>query len=366
ATKLKNAAQRTATRGDRTRVETTVAIELAASWKPLMTSKMSATATPRTMTVTVAPPAGSCVMEDHAVDDVGPVLAPVGGVLEVLVDLLPLDDGDRIPLLLEEPGHRRAEDVVGLVLHPVDLDAGPDDGLGILHVAQPAQRALDLLRGAQEHRRHRLALGRQVRDLEERDPPRGRLDVVHDVVHPRDQAMDVVALDGRDEGLVQRLHAMVRDHVGFVLDLLDPLGGRDRVDLVRGERQELLHPLDGLGRVALEEVEEARLLWQKPPEHGDMVTRRMQDRNILPQRAAARYTARQWSSRNRGPAGASSGGSIAAPACTTRSWRSAASAACARRRCAPPARSRASRSPSTTRRGSSGSRAGASPAASRS
>ena len=38
ATKLKNAAQSTARRGDSTRVDTTVAIEFAASWKPLMTS----------------------------------------------------------------------------------------------------------------------------------------------------------------------------------------------------------------------------------------------------------------------------------------------------------------------------------------
>ncbi len=36
ATKLKKAAQATACMGVRTRVETTVAIELAASWKPLM------------------------------------------------------------------------------------------------------------------------------------------------------------------------------------------------------------------------------------------------------------------------------------------------------------------------------------------
>ena len=36
AAKLKNAAQMTALPGDSTRVETTVAIELAASWKPLM------------------------------------------------------------------------------------------------------------------------------------------------------------------------------------------------------------------------------------------------------------------------------------------------------------------------------------------
>ena len=42
ATKLKNAAQITASRGDSTRVDTTVAIELAASWKPLTKSKARA------------------------------------------------------------------------------------------------------------------------------------------------------------------------------------------------------------------------------------------------------------------------------------------------------------------------------------
>ena len=36
AMKLKNAAQTTAARGVSTRVDTTVAIEFAASWKPLM------------------------------------------------------------------------------------------------------------------------------------------------------------------------------------------------------------------------------------------------------------------------------------------------------------------------------------------
>src|SRR5207237_1568241 len=43
ATKLKNAAHRTAIRGDRTRVDTTVATELAASWKPFKKSKTNAT-----------------------------------------------------------------------------------------------------------------------------------------------------------------------------------------------------------------------------------------------------------------------------------------------------------------------------------
>jgi hypothetical protein len=48
AMKLKKAAQATATRGCSTPVETTVAIEFAASWRPLRKSKRSASATRRT------------------------------------------------------------------------------------------------------------------------------------------------------------------------------------------------------------------------------------------------------------------------------------------------------------------------------
>jgi hypothetical protein len=47
ATKLNSAAHSTAVCGLSTRVDTTVAIELAASWKPLMTSKARAIATVR-------------------------------------------------------------------------------------------------------------------------------------------------------------------------------------------------------------------------------------------------------------------------------------------------------------------------------
>ena len=51
ATKLKNAAQATACCGESTRVETTVAIEFAASWKPFRKSKTSATRTMAMRTV---------------------------------------------------------------------------------------------------------------------------------------------------------------------------------------------------------------------------------------------------------------------------------------------------------------------------
>src|SRR5712692_8413705 len=51
AMKLNAAAQHTANQGESTRVETTVAMELAASWNPLMKSNASAT---RMMTMTLA------------------------------------------------------------------------------------------------------------------------------------------------------------------------------------------------------------------------------------------------------------------------------------------------------------------------
>ena len=56
AMKLKKAAHSTARRGDRTRVETTVAIELAASFMPLRKSKSSASTTRPTTTMSITGP----------------------------------------------------------------------------------------------------------------------------------------------------------------------------------------------------------------------------------------------------------------------------------------------------------------------
>src|SRR5215831_2748645 len=148
ATKLNTAAQITAILGDSTRVDTTVAIELAASWKPLITSKISAVTI---VTMTMGRVVMLGVLEDHALDDVGDVLAAVGGGLEVLVDLLPLDHQDRILLFLEQASDRAAEDRVSLVLEPVDVDAQLEGGLGVVELPQAADRDLDLHRCAVEY-----------------------------------------------------------------------------------------------------------------------------------------------------------------------------------------------------------------------
>src|SRR3954471_16242803 len=97
AAKLKKAAITTACCGFSTPVETTVAIELAASWKPFMKSKATARATRRAMTQNeiwtrlirrLRHPSRqrpSRILEDDALDQVGDVLAAVGDRLEPLV-----------------------------------------------------------------------------------------------------------------------------------------------------------------------------------------------------------------------------------------------------------------------------------------
>src|SRR6185436_7486026 len=120
ARKLKAAAQTTAADGVRTRVETSVAIEFAASWKPLMKSKSSAAPTmAQTSRKWLCIQQTLRVLEHDALDHVGHVLAPVRGRLEELVDLLPLDDGDGVLLFPEQLRQRPPQKGVGLVLEPV-------------------------------------------------------------------------------------------------------------------------------------------------------------------------------------------------------------------------------------------------------
>src|SRR5215204_1187462 len=85
AMKLKNAAQMTAMRGVNTRVETTVAIEFAASWNPLVKSNTSAS---RTMATTLSR-TRSGMLDDDRLHGVGDVLEVVEGLLELLDDVLP-------------------------------------------------------------------------------------------------------------------------------------------------------------------------------------------------------------------------------------------------------------------------------------
>src|SRR5688572_25151193 len=101
--KLKAAPNRTAVTGFSTRVQTTVAIAFDASFQPLARSKRIAPSTiiqPTNPRWSIASrklirARRSAVPDDDRFDDVGDVGAGVGRLLEVAVDVLPLDDLDR-------------------------------------------------------------------------------------------------------------------------------------------------------------------------------------------------------------------------------------------------------------------------------
>src|SRR2546425_2353187 len=108
ATKLKNAAQITANLGESTRVETTVAMLLAASWKPLRKSKIRAvvTVTMSSNPVFTGGHTSSVVwclgwrasgaLQGYPFQNVGGVLGLVCGVLQNFVQLFDFDELDGI------------------------------------------------------------------------------------------------------------------------------------------------------------------------------------------------------------------------------------------------------------------------------
>src|SRR5919198_1458165 len=181
ATKLKNAAHTTACSGVSTRVETTVAMELAASWKPLMKSKRRATMTMKTTRVSIAR-TGSGHLEDD----------PFGDDLHRLVDLLPLDDLDGIAGLVEERRQAVAQQVVGSVLESIDLDRMLVEPR--VHVAQAPDRAVHRLRRLHDDVGHGATRRGRLLDAIDDEPFGGCLDVVEHVVQPCGEVVDVLAI----------------------------------------------------------------------------------------------------------------------------------------------------------------------------
>src|SRR5215218_1733591 len=200
AAKLKKAAHRTASRGVSTRVETTVAIELAASWKPLVKSNTSAR---MTMVMTLSR-ARSGMLDDHGLHRVGHVLEVVQGLLQLLDDVLPHQQvaGRVLGVEVVQVGPGPAVQPVALVLQLVDVDQVRPQRL-LLEPAQVAQavggrpgRPVDQP-GLLDHRVQGLGHLVQAQQV-------GRfLDGVEHIVEVAGQGVDVLAVEGGDEGAVE-------------------------------------------------------------------------------------------------------------------------------------------------------------------
>src|SRR5258705_13327515 len=95
--------------------------------------KSKASATPMSaMTARRLASIRSGVLDDDALEDVGDVLAAIGGLFEEVQDLLPFHDDDGVLFILEQRRHGGLMGAVRLVLEAVDLDGALRDPFPLL------------------------------------------------------------------------------------------------------------------------------------------------------------------------------------------------------------------------------------------
>src|SRR5664280_779192 len=225
------------------------------------------------------PGAGSCadrdararsrVLEDDALDEVGDILAAVGDRFEQLVDRLQLDQLAHILFFAEQARHRRAHDAVGVGLEAIDLLAGLDRRFGDARLADLRQQrhgVLDALAafGADVAQTQDVVVHRL--HVVQRHRLAGVLQEVEDVVHGVDEAVDLLAVDRSDEGLVQEAVDLRSDLVGLSLgraDLDRVALAKLRVGVVLDQANESARAFGDVAAVLVEELEEIPFAWKQ-------------------------------------------------------------------------------------------------------
>src|SRR3990170_3996280 len=196
----------------------------------------------------------SGMLDGDLLDDVGDVLAPVDAALEEGIDVLPLDDVDGLLLRGEEAGNGRPGDPVALVLEAVDLDPV---ALQALEAAQLGERLVDQLALLDDDTGLFDRLRGRPIDVVEDERVGRLLDEVEDVVEAADQAVDILAVEGRHKGGVEALADGVADLVALVLDGEELLGLPLRVLVGAEHRLQQARPVEHVGGILDEHVEEA-------------------------------------------------------------------------------------------------------------
>lgn len=110
--------------------------------------------------------------------------------------------------------------------------------------------------------------GKDLRDVQHFEAPSGAIDQVDHVVEPRREPVNVLAIDRRNEALVDALIDRRGQQVGFVLDVLDRLDvfvhvpgiAEQRVQHARGRRE--------VSRQLVEQLEELVVTREQAAEHG--------------------------------------------------------------------------------------------------
>jgi hypothetical protein len=152
-------------------------------------------------------------------EQVGDVLAAIGGGLEEIEDLLPLDHRDRISVFLIEQFDNR------VLVHAVGFVFKLADARGELQHTRALVERADRLGHAVERVTDDVGkpagAGTDRRDLVKLHHGRGRIDGVHHVVELTGQRVDVFAVERGDKGAIEVVDDGACRLVARVLDLLD-------------------------------------------------------------------------------------------------------------------------------------------------
>src|SRR2546426_3970126 len=151
---------------------------------------------------TPADMARSGVLQDDRLHDVGDVLDGVQGRLHGLDDVLPLQDLERLVLTAEEPSQAAVVDGVAFSLQLVD---GLEKRTRTSHALQPSHETDGLIAHLYEQIGLLLELGQDGLDGEESEEVGDRQHVIDHVVELFSERVDVLAVEGGDEGLVETL-----------------------------------------------------------------------------------------------------------------------------------------------------------------
>ena len=186
-----------------------------------------------------------------------------------LIQVAPLDDLDRRRPVAEQPPDRRARQRVGLVLEVVDQH---EVRIHVLEPVELAQRREQLDRlGGKDPGELAASLGR-FHDVVDHERLGHGLDAVDDVVEPDRQLVDVLAVEGRDEGILEPLVDLAVDPVAGLLEpldlddvLVDVLVGRHHLVEARRRRMQVLAVRD-------EQLEEAHVLGEQAERHRCLLT----------------------------------------------------------------------------------------------
>src|ERR1700730_2112057 len=200
----------------------------------------------------------STVLDENRFEDVGRVLTRVDCFLELLVNVFPADERDRIGASAEETRDGSARKAVALVLELAQLDQLP---FRILEALEPADRLGELLGRTVDYVRLLPGLAAHLLHAVPDDLLRRVVHVVADGVEDAGEPEHVVAVERRHEGAVDQIDQVVCDPVACVLELLDV------AHVVVGAVRELVEQLDqalrdrdGIRGGAVVKVEELALL----------------------------------------------------------------------------------------------------------